>query len=165
MRSIVRFPDPRLRQKAEPITAIDEQVRALARDLTETMHAAPGIGITAPHIGVLRRLMVIQLESDPQPHIYINPEIAWSSSEMIRHVEGSVSMPGVTEEIERPQRVRVRYKRLDGMEYEEEAKGLMAVCLQHEIDQLEGIFWIDRLSKLKRDRLIKRFEKLQRVRA
>ncbi|MDP8920396.1 MAG: peptide deformylase [Pseudomonadota bacterium] len=165
MRSIVRFPDPRLRQKAEPITAIDEQVRALARDLTETMHAAPGIGITAPHIGVLRRLMVIQLESDPQPHIYINPEIAWSSSEMIRHVEGSVSMPGVTEEIERPQRVRVRYKRLDGMEYEEEAEGLMAVCLQHEIDQLEGIFWIDRLSKLKRDRLIKRFEKLQRVRA
>ena len=119
MRSIVRFPDPRLRQKAEPITAIDEQVRALARDLTETMHAAPGIGITAPHIGVLRRLVVIQLESDPEPHIYINPEIAWSSSEMIRHVEGSISMPGVTEEIERPQRVRVRYKRLDGMEYEE----------------------------------------------
>ncbi len=164
-RPIIRFPDPRLRQKAEPIDDIDGEIRTLARDLTETMHGAPGIGITAPHIGVLRQLVVIQLESDAEPHIYINPQIAWTSPEMIRHVEGSVSMPGVTEEIERPQRVRVRYKRLDGTEHEEEAEGLMAVCLQHEIDQLEGIFWIDRLSKLKRDRLIKRFEKLQRLRA
>ncbi len=164
-RPIIRFPDPRLRQKAEPINDIDGEVRTLARDLTETMHGAPGIGITAPHIGVLRQLVVIQLESDAEPHIYINPQIAWTSPEMIRHVEGSVSMPGVTEEIERPQRVRVRYKRLDGTEHEEEAEGLMAVCLQHEIDQLEGIFWIDRLSKLKRDRLIKRFEKLRRLRA
>ncbi len=164
-RPIIRFPDPRLRQKAEPIDDIDGEIRTLARDLTETMHGAPGIGITAPHIGVLRQLVVIQLESDAEPHIYINPQIAWTSPEMIRHVEGSVSMPGVTEEIERPQRVRVRYKRLDGTEHEEEAEGLMAVCLQHEIDQLEGIFWIDRLSKLKRDRLIKRFEKLRRLRA
>lgn len=164
-RPIVRFPDQRLRQKAEPIIAIDEEIRMLARDLTETMHAAPGIGITAPHIGILRRLVVIQLETDPEPHIYINPEITWTSSETARHVEGSVSMPGVTDEIERPQRVGVRYKRLDGTEHEEETEGLMAVCLQHEIDQLEGIFWIDRLSKLKRDRLIKRFEKLQRLRA
>ena len=164
-RPIIRFPDPRLRQKAEPIDDIDGEVRTLACDLTETMHGAPGIGITAPHIGVLRQLVVIQLESDAEPHIYINPQIAWTSPEMIRHVEGSVSMPGVTEEIERPQRVRVRYKRLDGTEHEEEAEGLMAVCLQHEIDQLEGIFWIDRLSKLKRDRLIKRFEKLRRLRA
>ncbi len=162
---IVRFPDPRLRRTAEPIVHIDEEVKTLARDLTETMHAAPGIGITAPHVGVLRRLVVIQLELDPEPHIYINPEIVWSSSEMIRHVEGSVSMPGVTEVIERPQQVRVRYRGLDGIDHEEEAEGLMAVCLQHEIDQLEGIFWIDRLSKLKRDRLIKRFEKLQHVRA
>jgi peptide deformylase len=130
IRPIVRFPDFRLRQKAEPIGDIDEDVRALARDLAETMHAAPGIGITAPHIGVLRRLVVIQLESDREPHIYIDPDIVWSSSDMIRHVEG-----------------------------------LMAVCLQHETDQLDGIFWIDRLSKLKRDRLIKRFEKLQRIRA
>jgi peptide deformylase len=165
IRPIVRFPDPRLRQKAEPIIDIDDEVSALARDLTETMHAAPGIGITVAHIGVLRRLVVIQLESDPEPHIYINPEILWSSSDMIRHVEGSVSMPGVTDELERPAKVRVSYKGLDGTEREEEAEGLMAVCLQHEIDQLDGIFWIDRLSKLKRDRLIKRFEKLQRIRA
>ena len=162
---IVRFPDPRLRQKAAPVGDVDENVRALARDLTETMHAAPGIGITAPHVGVLKRLVVIQLESDREPHIYIDPEIVWASPERIRHVEGSVSMPGVTDELERHARVRVRSKGLDGAEREEEAEGLMAVCLQHEIDQLDGIFWIDRLSKLKRDRLIKRFEKLQRIRA
>ena len=165
IRPIIRFPDPRLRQKAELIVDIDEEVRALAKDLTETMHAAPGIGITAPHVGVLRRLVVIQLEGDSEPHISINPEIVWSSPEMIRHMEGSVSMPGVNDEIERPVRVRVRYRGLDNMEHEEEAEGLMAVCFQHEIDQLDGIFWIDRLSKLKRDRLIKRFDKLQRAQA
>jgi peptide deformylase len=165
IRPIIRFPDPRLRRKADPIADIDEEVRVLARDLTETMHAAPGIGITAPHIGILRRLAVIQLETDTEPHISINPEIVWSSPEMIRHMEGSVSMPGVTDEVERHARVRVTYKDLDGIERTEEAEGLMAVCLQHEIDQLDGIFWIDRLSKLKRDRLIKRFEKLQRIRA
>ena len=162
---IVRFPDPRLRLKAEQIAVIDEGIQVLARDLTETMHAAPGIGITAPHVGVLKRLVVIQLESDPAPHVYINPQIVWTSSDRIRHMEGSVSMPGMTDEIERPSRVKVAYLGLDGAEREEESEGLMAVCLQHEIDQLDGIFWIDRLSRLKRDRLIKRFEKLQRVRA
>jgi len=165
VRPIVRFPDPRLRQKAQPVGMVDETVRELARDLTDTMHAAPGIGITAPHVGVPGRLVVIQLESDREPHIYIDPDITWASPDRVRHVEGSVSMPGVTDELERHARVRVRYRGLDGSEREEEAEGLMAVCLQHEIDQLDGIFWIDRLSKLKRDRLIKRFEKLQRIRA
>ena len=165
IRPIVRFPDLRLRQKAEPVGDINEEVRALAQDLVETMHAAPGIGITAPHVGIPRRLVVIQLESALEPHIYVDPDIVWSSSDMIRHVEGSVSMPGVTDELERHARIRVRYRGLDGVEHEEEAEGLMAVCLQHETDQLDGIFWIDRLSKLKRDRLIKRFEKLQRIRA
>jgi peptide deformylase len=165
VRPIIRFPDPRLRQKAEPITYIDDEVRALATDLTETMHAAPGIGITAVHIGVLRRLVVIELEGNGKPHISVNPEIVWSSPEMIRHMEGSVSMPGVNDEVERHARVRVTYRGLDDREHEEEAEGLMAVCLQHEIDQLDGIFWIDRLSRLKRDRLIKRFDKLQRLRA
>jgi peptide deformylase len=162
-RPIIRFPDPRLRRKAEPIGDVDDEVRTLADDLTETMRAAPGIGITAPHIGILKRLVVIQLETDPKPHIYIDPDIVWASADAIRHVEGSVSMPGVTDELERSAKVRVRYRALDGSMREEEAEGLMAVCLQHEIDQLDGIFWIDRLSKLKRDRLIKRFEKLQRI--
>lgn len=162
---ILRFPDPRLRLKAEPIAMIDDSIQVLAQDLTETMHAAPGIGITAPHIGVLKRLVVIQLEAHPAPQVYINPRIVWTSPSMTRHTEGSVSMPGVTDEVERPSGVRVAYQGLGGSEHEEEAEGLMAVCLQHEIDQLDGIFWIDRLSRLKRDRLIKRFEKLQRVRA
>ena len=137
----------------------------LARDLVETMHAAPGIGITAPHVGVLRRVVVIQLETDPEPHIYINPQIVWASPDMIRHTEGSVSMPGVTEEIERPAHVRVGYLDVDGVAHEEEAQGFMAVCLQHEIDQLDGIFWLDRLSRLKRDRVIKRYEKSRRAKA
>ncbi|SCZ14425.1 peptide deformylase [Microvirga guangxiensis] len=162
-RPIIRFPDPRLRQKAEPVVAFDAELRSLAKDLTEAMLAAPGIGITAPHIGVLRRLVVLRLESDAAAQAYLNPEIVWFSPETIRHVEGSVSMPGVNEEIERAARVRVRYQDLDGVEHEEEAEGLRAVCHQHEIDQLDGIFWIDRLSKLKRDRLIKKFEKLQRL--
>ncbi len=165
VRPIIRFPDPRLRLPAEAIVNSDDGVRTLAKDLTETMHAAPGIGITAPHIGVLRRLVVIQLEGQTEPHVSINPEIVWSSQEKIRHVEGSVSMPGVNDEVERHARVRVRYRGLDDREHEEEAEGLMAVCFQHEIDQLDGIFWIDRLSKLKRDRLIKRFDKLQRLKA
>jgi len=164
-RPIVRFPDPRLRLTAEPVHTFDEELRTLAQDLIETMRAAPGIGITAPHIGVLERLVVIQLDTDTAPHVYVNPQIVWSSPERIRHVEGSVSMPGVTDEIERHARVRVRYRDLDGVEYEEEAEGLMAVCHQHEIDQLDGIFWIDRLSKLKRDRLIKKYDKLQRLKA
>ena len=162
-RPIIRYPDPRLRRKAEPIGDVDDEVRTLARDLAETMRAAPGIGITAPHIGILKRLVVIQLETESEPHIYIDPDIVWASADTIRHVEGSVSMPGVTDELERSAKVRVRYRGLDGSMCEEEAEGLMAVCLQHEIDQLDGIFWIDRLSKLKRDRLIKRFEKLQRI--
>jgi len=162
IRPILRFPDPRLRLKAEPVAGFDDELRRLAHDLTETMRAAPGIGITAPHIGVLKRLVVIQLEGDPVARAYVNPQIVWASSETIRHVEGSVSMPGVTDELERHARVRVRYRDLDGGEHEEEAEGLMAVCHQHEIDQLDGIFWIDRLSRLKRDRLTKKFDKLQR---
>lgn len=162
IRPIVPFPDPRLRLKAEAVEHFDAELRRLAQDLAETMRAAPGIGITAPHIGVLRRLVVIQLEADAEPRVYVNPRIVWASPETMRHGEGSVSMPGVTEEIERCARVRVSYRDLDGAEREEEAEGLMAVCHQHEIDQLDGIFWIDRLSRLKRDRLIRKFDKLQR---
>jgi peptide deformylase len=131
-------------------------------DLFDTMKAAPGVGITAPLVGVPLRLTVIQLESGHAPKTYVNPRILWFGDDRIRHVEGSVSMPGVTEEIERPARVRVAYQDLDGVEHEEEASGFMAVCLQHEIDQLDGIFWLDRLSRLKRDRVIRRYEKLRR---
>ena len=163
VRSIIRFPNPLLRAVAEPIQLFDNELSSLADDLVDTMHAAPGIGITGPHIGILKRLVVIQLPSAAKPGIYVNPSVIQASPEMIRHAEGSVSMPGVTEEIERHARVRVRYQDLDGNERFEDADGLLAVCHQHEIDQLDGIFWTQKLSRLKRDRLTKRYDKLMRV--
>jgi peptide deformylase len=163
VRPLVYYPDPLLRRPAEPVGAFDDDLRILARDLYDTMKAAPGVGITAPHIGVLLRVIVIQLEPAGEPRTYVNPQILWSGDEMIRYGEGSVSMPGVTEEIERPAHLRVGYLDVDGVAHVEEAQGFMAVCLQHEIDQLDGIFWIDRLSRLKRDRVIKRYEKLRRA--
>lgn len=161
IRPIVRFPDPCLRQKAAEVTAFDDALKALAADLLETMRAAPGVGITGPHIGVMLRVVVIELGGDVRT--YVNPVVEWSSPEMTRIAEGSVSMPGVNDEVERPARVRVRFRDLDGVEQVEEADGFRATCLQHEIDQLDGIFWIDRLSRLKRDRLTKRFAKLGRA--
>ncbi|ATU90978.1 peptide deformylase [Phyllobacterium zundukense] len=163
IRTILRFPHPALRLHAEPVTEFGDDVRILAQDLLATMRGAPGIGITAPHIGVLKRLVVIELDQDKEARFYINPEIEWASAEIVRHEEGSVSMPGVSDEIERSSSVRVRYQDLSGALQTEEATGLLSICLQHEIDQLDGLFWIYRLSKLKRDRLIKRFEKLQRA--
>ena len=160
IRPIVRFPDPLLRQKAAEVAAFDDALKTLAADLLETMRAAPGVGITGPHVGVMLRVVVIELGGDVRT--YVNPVVEWSSAEMTRIAEGSVSMPGVNDEVERPARVRVRFRDLDGVEQVEEADGFRATCLQHEIDQLDGIFWIDRLSRLKRDRLTKRFAKLGR---
>lgn len=162
VRPIVTFPDPRLRIVAEPVTAFDDALGVLADDLLDTMRAAPGIGITGPHIGVSKRVVVLQLSAAEPVRVYVNPVIVWSSDEKIRHTEGSISMPGVTEEIERAARVRVTYGKLDGSEETEEAEGLLAVCHQHEIDQLDGIFWLHRLSQLKRERLVKRFQKLRK---
>ncbi|MER8487886.1 peptide deformylase [Mesorhizobium australicum] len=163
VRSIVKFPNPLLRAVAEPVELFDGDLQALASDLVDTMRAAPGIGITAPHIGILKRLVVIQLPSAAKPGIYVNPSVIQASTEMVRHEEGSVSMPGVTEDIERHARIRVRYQDLDGNERFEDAEGLLSVCHQHEIDQLEGLFWTHRLTRLKRDRLIKRYSKLMRT--
>ena len=162
IRPIVRYPDPRLALPAEPVTVFDGALHELANDLLETMRAAPGIGITAPHIAVSRRVVVLELDLAEGARTYVNPEIVWSSPEMIMHREGSVSMPGVHDEIERHARVWISFSDLDGRPQTEEASGLRAVCHQHEIDQLDGLFWIQRLSRLKRERLIKRFEKLSR---
>ena len=155
---IVRYPDPRLQAVALPVTAFDDALRQLAADLLETMRAAPGIGMTACHIGVALRLVVIELAGE-EPVFYVNPEIVWSSPERAGHPEGSVSMPGVSETVERPARVRARYQDLAGITHEIEAEGLLAVCLQHEIDQLDGIFWLRRLSALRRDKMIRKFGK------
>jgi peptide deformylase len=136
---------------------------ALAADLVETMRDAGGIGITAPHIGLSVRLVALELAREEGPRIYVNPQIDWASGDMIRRAEGSVSMPGVTAEIERSARVRVHYQDLDGAAQSEESDGLRAVCHQHEIDQLDGIFWTQRLSALKRDQLVRRYQKLRRA--
>ena len=162
-RPILRFPDARLSMPASPVVRFDAELAALASDLLDTMRAAPGIGITAPHIGVLQRLTVIELDAKAGVKIYVNPEITWSSAETISHAEGSVSMPGISEDVVRPSRVRVRYQTLLGQVKEDEADGLLSICLQHEIDQLDGIFWLQRLSRPKRDRAIKRFAKQEKT--
>jgi peptide deformylase len=162
IRPIIRYPDPRLALPAQSVTAFDRALRDLADDLVETMHAAPGIGITAPHVGILLRVVVLDLDPIDGARTYVNPEITWASPDMILHQEGSVSMPGVNDEISRHARVRISYQDVDGNPQTEESEGLRAVCHQHEIDQLNGLFWIKRLSRLKRERLIKRFEKMSR---
>lgn len=161
VRPILRFPDVGLRTVCEPVDVFDKRLRELADDLLETMRAAPGVGITAAHIGVFLRVVVIELSRDESARHYVNPEIMFASDETARHVEGSVSMPGVTDEVVRPKAIRFRYSDLNGVEHEEEAEGFLAVCIQHEIDQLDGVFWMQRLSRLKRERLVKRWEKLR----
>ena len=162
IRPIVRYPDPRLARPARPVTAFDGALRELAADLLDTMHAAPGIGITAPHIGIPLRVVVLDLGGNDGARTYVNPEIVWASPEMTSHREGSVSMPGVNDDVTRHARVRISYHDLEGNLQTEESDGLRAVCHQHEIDQLDGMFWIQRLSRLKRERLIKRYEKISR---
>ena len=163
IRPIIRYPDPRLAIPAQPVTEFDTALRELAADLLETMRAAPGIGITAPHIGIALRVVVLELDPAEGARTYVNPEIIRASSETILHREGSVSMPGVNDEVSRHARVRISYHDVYGNVQTEESEGLRAVCHQHEIDQLDGVFWIRRLSRLKRERLIKRFEKISRA--
>ena len=162
IRPILRYPDPRLERPAQPVTGFDDALRELADDLRETMHAAPGIGITAPHIGIPLRVVVLELDATAGARTYVNPEIVWASPETILHPEGSVSMPGVNDEVRRHARVRISYRDVHGDLQTEESDGLRAVCHQHEIDQLNGQFWIRRLSRLKRERLIRRFDKMSR---
>ncbi|MBB3453083.1 peptide deformylase [Rhizobium sp. BK313] len=159
VRPIIRFPAPLLKRVCTPVTAFDDGLRGLAIDLLDTMRAAPGVGITAAHIGVLQRVTVIELSREDGVRTYVNPEIIWSSEETMRHMEGSVSMPGFTDEIVRPKAIRFRYQDIEGEVHEAEAEGFLAVCIQHEVDQLDGLFWLQRLSKLKRDRLVKKWEK------
>lgn len=162
IRPIIQYPAPLLRETAVAITIFDASLHELADDLLETMRAAPGIGITACHIGILKRIYVLELSAEDGVQVYVNPEIVWLDDNKVRHQEGSVSMPGMSDEVERHAKIRIRYQDINGAQHEEEAEGLRAICHQHEIDQLNGIFWIQRLSRLKRDRLIKRYEKSKR---
>jgi peptide deformylase len=159
IRPILRYPDPGLAMRCEPVLRFDDELAALAGDLLETMRAAPGVGITAAHVGVFQRLFVLELPSGGAPLYYVNPEIIWASEETMRHMEGSVSMPGATDEVERPRHVRVRYRDLAGEAFETEVSDFHAICIQHEVDQLDGIFWLRRLSRLKRERLVRKWQK------
>jgi peptide deformylase len=168
IRPILIIPDNKLRQVAEPIQAVDGEVRALVDDMFETMYDAPGIGLAAPQIGILKRVVVLDVakrqdeEAKPQPMVFINPAITWSSEERSSYEEGCLSIPDYYEVVERPAVIKVAYLDREGAEQEIEADGILATCLQHEIDHLNGVLFIDHISRLKRLRVIRRFEKAAR---
>lgn len=163
-RPLVMYPDPRLKLRAAPVEHFDAALESLAQDLMDTVVAAPAIGLSACHIGVQQRLVAIRLADDALMRLYVNPQILWTSPELKREQEGSVSMPGIAEEVERPAPIGLVWNTLSGAEERAEAEGFLAVVLQHEIDQLDGVFWLDRLSRLKRDRAIRRYGKLRSAR-
>ncbi len=165
IRDIVYIPDPVLRQVCEPVPAVDDDVHALLDDMLETMYEAPGIGLAACQIGVLKRIVVIDVskEDDPKaPICLINPEIIWTSEETSTYEEGCLSIPDYYEEVERPAACTVRFLDRDGKEQELACEGLLATCVQHEVDHLNGVLFIDHISKLKRDRVVKKFTKAAR---
>ena len=162
LREILKIPDKRLRLVSEPVKRIDAGIRALVNDMFETMYDAPGIGLAAIQVGVAKRVVTMDLskkEESHEPRVFINPEITWASKEKSTHEEGCLSIPEYYEEVERPQQVKVKYLDLEGRTHEVEASGLFATCLQHEIDHINGVLFIDHISKLKRDRVIKKFTK------
>ncbi len=173
---IVNALDPFLRKISEPVAHVDDEVRTLVADMFETMYAAPGIGLAAIQIGVPQRILVIDLqrpdedaagpgEEPPplrEPRVFINPEILWESEDYASYNEGCLSVPELFGDVERPARVRAKWLDLDGTPHEEELDGLLATCLQHEMDHLDGILFIDHLSKLKRDMIVKKLVKAQR---
>ncbi|WP_439573741.1 peptide deformylase [Phreatobacter sp.] len=156
-RPLVMYPDPRLKAKAAPVEEFGPELEQLAQDLIDTLVAAPAIGLTGPHVGAMQRLVVVRLADDALVRVYVNPQIVWTAPETRVEREGSVSMPGISEEIERPARIGLTWRTLSGSEEQGAADGFLAVVLQHEIDQLDGIFWLDRLSRLKRERAIRRY--------
>jgi len=159
---IITLPDKRLRLVSEPVKRIDAGIRKLVEDMFETMYAAPGIGLAGIQIGVAKRVVVMDLskkDDEHKPLVLINPEITWSSQEQASYEEGCLSIPDYYEEVERPERVKVRYLDLDGKAHEIEAGGLFATCVQHEIDHTNGVLFIDHISRLKRDRVTKKFIK------
>ena len=167
LRPIICLPDPRLRLVSEPVSQVDESIRALMDDMLETMYDAPGIGLAAIQIAVPKRVIVLDVaksEEKPEPMCLVNPEVIWSSDEKSVYEEGCLSIPDYHEEVSRPERVKVRYLDRNGVQQEIEADGLLATCLQHEIDHINGVLFIDHLSRLKRERAIKKFQKAARLR-
>jgi peptide deformylase len=162
LREILVLPDKRLRLVSEPVKKIDSTIKKLVDDMFETMYEAPGIGLAAIQVGVARRVVTMDLaktDDPPEPRVFINPELLWHSDETATYEEGCLSIPEYYEDVTRPTQVRVKYLDLDGNEQELAADGLLATCLQHEIDHLNGVLFIDHISKLKRDRVVKKYAK------
>lgn len=166
---IIKLPDPILRETSSPVETIDADVRTFMNDMLDTMYAAPGIGLAAVQVGVLRRMVVIDLtrgqEEEKKPMLLINPEILSKGDVPRLHEEGCLSIPEMYAEVERPALVRVRYLDIEGKQREEDFPDLLATVVQHEIDHLNGVLFIDHLSRLKRDVLVKKYHKLQREKA
>ena len=166
IREILILPDKRLRLVSKPVAKIDAATRQLVEDMFETMYDAPGIGLAAIQIGEARRVVTMDLakKDDPrEPQVFINPEVIGESNDKNIHEEGCLSIPEYYEEVERPAQVKLRYLDLDGKQHEIDADGLLATCIQHEIDHLNGVLFIDHISKLKRDRVIKKFSKAAKL--
>ena len=169
---IIETPDPRLREKSTPVETVDDALRKLIDDMFETMYAAPGIGLAAIQIGVPKRILVIDLQEPEEeggeavrdPLVFINPEILEASDDKLLYNEGCLSVPEMYAEVERAARIRARWLDRDGRVREEELDGLLAICLQHEMDPLEGILFIDHLSRLKREMLLKKLAKYRKER-
>ena len=164
-RPIIILPDQRLRQVCDPIEKIDDSIKVLAADMLETMYDAPGIGLAAPQVGEMKRIVVMDLAKEgetPEPLVMINPEILKYSDETVTTEEGCLSIPELYYDVERPAEVTVRYTDLDGKTVETDASDRLAICIQHELDHLDGVLYIDYLSRLKRDRVLKKFQKQAR---
>ncbi len=167
---ILEVPDPRLKQVSTPVEAVTDDIRALVADMFETMYAAPGIGLAAVQVGVPKRVLVIDLQEaededgEPvrDPRVFINPEIVEHSDQEVPYNEGCLSVPEQYAEVDRPDEIRARWLDLDGKSHDAEIDGMLAVCLQHEMDHLEGILFIDRLSRLKREMILRKIAKLRR---
>ncbi len=168
-RPILLHPDPRLKKACDPVPEISRDIAALADDMLETMYDAPGIGLAAPQVGVLRRVLVMDCVKDPmlppRPMVLVNPVVIWSSEDRASYDEGCLSIPDQYAEVTRPASVRVRWMGLDGAMVEEAFDGLWATCVQHEIDHLDGKLFIDYLGPLKRQMITRKMEKLKRERA
>ncbi len=168
---ILETPDPRLRLVAEPVAAVDEEVHTLAADMIETMYAANGIGLAAIQVGVQKRVVVVDLQDRADedgnalrsPRVFINPEIISLSEELSVYNEGCLSIPEQYAEVERPASCRVRWRDMEGRSQEGQLEGLMSTCLQHEIDHLNGILFIDHISRLKRDMVLKKLAKMRKA--
>jgi peptide deformylase len=171
IRPILEVPDPRLKTVSTPVETFDDELRTLVEDMFETMYDAPGIGLAAIQVGVPKRVLVIDLQAEEDeegkpikaPRVFINPEILDPSEEQSLYNEGCLSVPDQYAEVERPATIRARWQDLDGKVHEEAMDGLMATCLQHEMDHLEGILFIDHLSRLKRQMVLKKLEKMRKA--